>query len=143
MDSSQETFVEEAGASNFFCLDKDGVLHTPELDSHTILPGVTRSSVMYLAKNMGTKVVEGKVALDYVLKNGREVFCTGTGASITPVGSITFKGYLIFTSQRQERNTNSTTERLVLSLRKSTPPLPISKTKKSQTNMVGYSTHSI
>jgi branched-subunit amino acid aminotransferase/4-amino-4-deoxychorismate lyase len=35
------------------------------------------------------KVVEGKLSLEFVLKEGAEVFCTGTGASITPVGSIT------------------------------------------------------
>jgi len=86
LDGKHDRYVEEAGASNIFCVGKDGVLYTPELG--TILAGVTRKSVMELAKDKGMKVVEEKLDLEKIL-NASEVFCTGTGASISPVGSIT------------------------------------------------------
>jgi branched-subunit amino acid aminotransferase/4-amino-4-deoxychorismate lyase len=61
---------------------------TPSLDSQTILRGVTRSSVMELAeKECGCTVVEGRLTLSNI-KEGCEEFCCGTGASITPVGSV-------------------------------------------------------
>jgi branched-chain amino acid aminotransferase len=55
LDARNDKYVEEAGASNFFCLSKDGVLRTPELGA--ILPGVTRMSLMQLVKDMGIKVI--------------------------------------------------------------------------------------
>eukprot|EP01114_Cavostelium_apophysatum_P011047 TRINITY_DN2521_c0_g1_i1.p1 TRINITY_DN2521_c0_g1~~TRINITY_DN2521_c0_g1_i1.p1 ORF type:complete len:365 (+),score=75.61 TRINITY_DN2521_c0_g1_i1:94-1188(+) len=88
LDARNDKYVEEAGASNFFIIHNN-VMYTPELGS--ILPGVTRQSIMQLAKEKGIKVVEEKVAIDKVLE-ASEVFCTGTGASISPVGSVTFNG---------------------------------------------------
>jgi len=86
LDGKTDRYVEEAGASNIFCVGKNGVLYTPELG--TILAGVTRKSVIELAKDNGMKVVEEKLELEKIL-DASEVFCTGTGASISPVGSIT------------------------------------------------------
>jgi len=86
LDAKYDKYVEEAGASNFFSF-KEGTLSTPELGS--ILPGVTRLSVMQIAKEKGFKVIEEKLDIEKVLKSD-EAFCTGTGASITPVGSITY-----------------------------------------------------
>jgi branched-chain amino acid aminotransferase len=80
--------IEEAGASNFFAVFPNNTIITPSLDSHTILPGVTRASVMELAeRECGCIVVEGRVTLAD-LKEACEAFCCGTGASITPVGSV-------------------------------------------------------
>jgi len=78
--------VEEAGASNFFCVTKDNVLRTPALGA--ILDGVTRKSVLHLAEDKKVKISEEQLSLETVL-NSKEAFCTGTGAVITPVGSIT------------------------------------------------------
>jgi branched-chain amino acid aminotransferase len=80
--------VEEAGASNFFVL-KGKQLRTPGLG--TILPGVTRDSVIRLAKDMGYEVVEGGVEFDS-LQGADECFCCGTGASVTPIGAIDVEG---------------------------------------------------
>jgi branched-chain amino acid aminotransferase len=80
--------IEEAGASNFFVVYPNNTIVTPSLDSQTILPGVTRASVMELAeKECGCTVLEGRLTLSNI-KGACEAFCCGTGASITPVGSV-------------------------------------------------------
>jgi len=89
LDAKEDKYVEEAGASNFFVVGKDEKLYTAELNS--ILAGVTRSSIIQLAKDRGMKVVEGKISIEQVL-DAKETFCSGTGASVTPVASITYKG---------------------------------------------------
>ena len=80
--------IEEAGASNFFAVFPNNTIVTPSLESGTILPGVTRDSIIQLAANeCGCTVREGRLTLDD-LKVASEAFCCGTGASITPVGSV-------------------------------------------------------
>jgi len=92
LDAATGKAIEEAGASNFFAVFEDSgetTVVTPSLDPGTILPGVTRASVIELArKECGCTVVERTLLLDE-LKTAKEVFCCGTGASITPVGSVT------------------------------------------------------
>jgi len=85
LDAVHHRYVEEVGAANFFCVN-DGVISTPELTG-TILPGVTRASVIEIAKDMGYDVREEKVDVDYVL-NADECFCAGTAAVISSIGSI-------------------------------------------------------
>ncbi|OGC35498.1 branched-chain-amino-acid transaminase [candidate division WOR-1 bacterium RIFOXYB2_FULL_48_7] len=80
-------YPEEVGTSNLFYVI-DGELYTPEL-SDTILPGVTRDSIIKLARALGIKVHEGEMPLTEVLARATEVFSTGTAAVVTPVGSIT------------------------------------------------------
>ena len=63
------------------------MLYTPELTG-TILPGITRDSIIQLARHMGYEVVEGKVAADFAME-ADEAFCCGTAAVISPIGSIT------------------------------------------------------
>eukprot|EP00439_Symbiodinium_sp_Y106_P051215 s1929_g6.t2 len=82
--------VEEAAASNFFCITEDGVLKTPELG--TILSGVTRDSILQLARNMAASgglsgVQEGTVTWDDIL-SAKEAFVSGTAAAVTPVEHI-------------------------------------------------------
>mmetsp|Transcript_62203 Transcript_62203/g.145786 ORF Transcript_62203/g.145786 Transcript_62203/m.145786 type:complete len:388 (-) Transcript_62203:9-1172(-) len=84
--------VEEAAASNFFCVTEDGVLKTPELG--TILSGVTRDSVLQLARKLaGTEhlksVEEGDLSWHDIL-NAKEAFVTGTAAAVTPVQHVEF-----------------------------------------------------
>lgn len=81
-------YVEEAGTANFFAV-KDGVLYTPGLFG-TILPGITRDSVIQLARAFGLRVVEEKLPIDFAMQ-ADEAFCTGTAAVLCPVGSITHK----------------------------------------------------
>jgi len=89
LDAVHERFVEEVGTSNFFCV-RDNVLYTPKLGS--ILPGITRASVIQLAKDtLNMKVVETDVDINAVLQ-ADECFCTGTAAVITPIGMIQYQG---------------------------------------------------
>ena len=78
--------VEEVGAANFFCV-KDGILYTPELTG-TILPGITRDSLIKLARHYGIEVHETKVTAEFAMQ-ADEAFCCGTAAVISPIGSIT------------------------------------------------------
>ena len=67
---------------------KGNVLKTPRL-AGSILPGVTRDSVIKIAQDLlGIDVQETDLTLNEIL-NADEVFCTGTAVSVTPVGSIT------------------------------------------------------
>ena len=78
--------VEEAGASNFFAVFPDKTIVTPSLG--TILPGITRDSVIELAqREFGYKVEQRRLTLSE-LSDAIEAFCCGTGASVTPVGCI-------------------------------------------------------
>ena len=78
-------------ASNFFCYNtRKNLLVTPELDGN-ILAGVTRLSVVEIARNMGVNVEERKLRLDE-LGSFDEAFCCGTGASVTPVGAVEVDG---------------------------------------------------
>ena len=80
--------VEEAGASNFFAIFPDKTIVTPSLNPGTILPGVTRESILELAAaECGLTPVERKLNLEE-LRNADEAFCCGTGACISPVGHI-------------------------------------------------------
>ena len=85
LDAVEHNYVEEVGAANFFCV-KDGVVYTPELTG-TILPGITRLSIIELARSMGLTVIEEKVSIDFALSCD-EAFCAGTAAVISPIGSI-------------------------------------------------------
>lgn len=85
LDAVHHRYVEEVGAANFFCV-KDGVIHTPELTG-TILPGITRASIIDLARHFGYEVIEEKVDIDFVLE-ADECFCAGTAAVISPIGAI-------------------------------------------------------
>eukprot|EP01087_Luapelamoeba_hula_P013643 TRINITY_DN3900_c0_g1_i1.p1 TRINITY_DN3900_c0_g1~~TRINITY_DN3900_c0_g1_i1.p1 ORF type:complete len:257 (+),score=31.67 TRINITY_DN3900_c0_g1_i1:291-1061(+) len=91
LDAREDKYVEEAGASNFFCVLKDGTIVTPGLLG-SILPGVTRDSVITLLRDRGYNVVANKKVAITTACSAVEAFCTGTGASVTPVGSITYDG---------------------------------------------------
>ncbi len=86
LDAQTHSCIEEVGAANFFCV-KDGVLSTPSLTG-TILPGITRASVIELARSRGYEVREERVAVEAAL-DADEAFCCGTAAVISPIGSIT------------------------------------------------------
>lgn len=88
LDSVENKYVEETGAANFFCI-KGNNLTTPKLDG-TILPGITRNSVLQLAKDrLKLNVKECKLDIEDALRSD-EAFATGTAAVISPIGCITF-----------------------------------------------------
>jgi branched-chain amino acid aminotransferase len=95
LDAIERKYIEEVGAMNIFFYFKDKLV-TPSL-SGSILPGITRDSVIKIAKNWGIKVEEGMLAIDEVIagiKDGslKEVFGSGTAAVISPVGILFYRG---------------------------------------------------
>ncbi|MBF6058644.1 MULTISPECIES: branched-chain amino acid transaminase [Thiomicrorhabdus] len=74
-------YVSEGSGENFFMV-KDGVLYTPELTS--CLDGITRRTIMQLAKDAGIEVVEKRITRDEVYI-ADEAFFTGTAAEVTPI----------------------------------------------------------
>ncbi|MGA5419724.1 branched-chain amino acid aminotransferase [Streptomyces lavendulocolor] len=92
LDAVERRNVEELGGMNLFFVFDDGTLLTPPLGG-TILPGITRDSVITLARDAGHHVVERPYALaewraDAVSGRLREVFACGTAAVVTPVGTV-------------------------------------------------------
>ncbi len=77
-------YIAESTGSNIF-LVQDGVLHTPTPDC--FLNGITRQTVIKLAKEMGIEVVERHILPEELAKT-QEIFLTGTAVELTPVGSI-------------------------------------------------------
>jgi branched-chain amino acid aminotransferase len=96
LDAVEHRWVEELGGMNMFFVFDDGTVVTPELTG-TILEGVTRDSVISLAREAGHPVEERRVDVDEWRKgaaDGRvvEVFACGTAAVITPVGALRWPG---------------------------------------------------
>lgn len=94
LDGVERKYIEEVGAMNIF-FKINGKIVTPMLNG-SILPGVTRNSVINLCKHWGMDVEERKISVDELLeaqKNGtlEEVFGTGTAAVISPVGKLRYK----------------------------------------------------
>jgi branched-chain amino acid aminotransferase len=77
--------VSEGSDQNVFVVD-GGVLYTPPIDG-TLLPGITRSTVIALAEELGIKVVVGGLSRE-VLYTCDELFVCGTASEITPVRSV-------------------------------------------------------
>ena len=82
--------VAEATGANIFMEMGDGKLHTPTPDC--FLDGITRRTVIDLAKARGIEIVERTIMPDE-LANATQVFLTGTAAEVTPVGAIDDKTY--------------------------------------------------
>ena len=90
LDPQTRTRVEETGGANFIFVTKDGTLVTPKSDS--ILPSITRRSLVYVAKEyLGLKVEEREVFFDE-MKDMAECGLCGTAAVISPVGKIVDHG---------------------------------------------------
>ena len=97
LDAIERRYIEEVGTMNIFFLIGDELI-TPPLTG-SILPGITRDSVLRLTKDWDLKVTEKRITIDDVLsanENGslQEVFGTGTAAVISPVGEINYKGQI-------------------------------------------------
>ena len=90
LDAATRTKVEETGGANFLFVTKDGKVVTPK--SNSILPSITRRSLMYVAEHyLGLEVEEREVFFDEV-KDFAECGLCGTAAVISPVGKIVNKG---------------------------------------------------
>ncbi|MDR1674037.1 MAG: branched-chain amino acid aminotransferase [Oscillospiraceae bacterium] len=98
LDGIERKYIEEVGAMNIFFVT-DGKVITPELQG-SILPGITRRSVIDICKSFGIEVSERRISIDEVTaahEEGRleEVFGTGTAAVISPVGSLNYGGKIM------------------------------------------------
>ena len=90
LDSATRTKVEETGGANFIFITKDNKLVTPKSD--TILPSITRRSLVYVAKEyLGMEVEEREVLFEEV-KQFAECGLCGTAAVISPVGKVVDHG---------------------------------------------------
>ncbi|KAB3531324.1 branched-chain amino acid aminotransferase [Alkaliphilus pronyensis] len=100
LDPLTHTRIEEVGAANFFGITKDDKFITPK--SPSILPSITKYSLMYLAKEyLGMEVEERDVLVDN-LDEFKEAGACGTAAVITPIGGIEYKGKLhVFHSEKE------------------------------------------
>ena len=112
LDALEMKYVEEVGTSNIFFFIGDELI-TPPLTG-SILPGVTRDSVIQLAKHWKINVSERPLSMDEILDahaDGtlKDCFASGTAAIVSPVGQIYYKGkeYVI-----NEGKTGEVTERL-------------------------------
>jgi branched-chain amino acid aminotransferase len=93
LDGVEQKYIEEVGAMNIFFLIDDELI-TPML-SGSILPGITRDSVITLAKSWDVKVSERKLSIDEVIAahdSGKlkEIFGSGTAAVVSPVGELKY-----------------------------------------------------
>lgn len=87
LDPATHTKIEEVGSANFFGITEDNHFVTPK--SPSILPSITKRSLLYLAENrLGLQTLEGDVYLNDIDKF-KEAGAMGTAAVITPIGSIT------------------------------------------------------
>lgn len=94
-DARDHKYIEEAGTMNLMFVIDD-VLLTPETGD-TILKGITRDSVLTIAREWGMKIEERKIAVDEIVEAAtkgilNEAFGTGTAATIAPIELINYKG---------------------------------------------------
>ena len=95
LDAVENKWIEELGGMNLFFVLDDGTMITPPL-SGTILPGITRDSLIKLARAEGLNVREERFSIDQwrdMAKSGKltESFACGTAAVVTPIGKVTGK----------------------------------------------------
>jgi branched-chain amino acid aminotransferase len=95
LDAIERKYVEEVGTSNMFFMIGDELITAPL--AGTILPGITRDSVIRLAESWGVKVSERRLSMDEVMAamaggTLREAFASGTAAIVSPVGQIYYRG---------------------------------------------------
>ena len=105
LEAVTRNFVDEIGAMNIMFLIEDELV-TPPLTQGSILPGVTRDSVLQLGRHWGMKVSERSIGVDEIMdahRNGRlkEAFGTGTAAVISPVGEFVYRGESMVINDRK------------------------------------------
>ena len=99
LDPVEGRYLEELGGMNVFLVYRDGRIVTPEL-SGSILEGITRASILQLARDRGHVVEERKVSIDewkHGVASGEvtEVFACGTAAVITPIGELKGRDFAV------------------------------------------------
>ena len=105
LDGAKHKYIEEMGAANIFFVLNDEVL-TPSLEKGTILPGITRDSVIHILRDLGIRVREKSIPVEEIYKAHekgelKESFTTGTAAVVSPVGEFLWKGKKIVISNKK------------------------------------------
>ena len=95
LDAIERRYIEEVGTMNIF-FKINGQIITPPLGG-SILPGITRDSVLQITRDWGMEVLERPIAIDEVMEANEkgaleEIFGTGTAAVISPVGELYYQG---------------------------------------------------
>lgn len=116
LDAVERRWIEELGGMNLYFVHADGRIVTPELTG-TILEGITRSSILTLAKEQGLDVEERRVSIDEWrdgITSGQitEVFACGTAAVITPVGRLVWEEGEVSAGTETSADMGSVTMRL-------------------------------
>ncbi len=96
LDGVERKYIEEVGAMNIM-FKIDGTVVTPSLDDGTVLPGITRKSMLEVLRDKGYKVEERKISVEELaeaVKAGKleEAWGTGTAAVVSPVGKLEIDG---------------------------------------------------
>ena len=104
LDAIERKYIEEVGTSNVFFLIGEELI-TPPLGG-SILPGVTRNSVIQMARTWNIRVSERPISIDELLDssaNGslKEAFASGTAAIVSPIGKISYKGRAIIINNEE------------------------------------------
>jgi branched-chain amino acid aminotransferase len=97
LDAVQNQYVEELGGMNILFVFEDGSIQTPPLGG-TILPGITRDSLLTLARDAGMTVREERYGIDQWKADAasgklREAFACGTAAVVTSIGKVRGRGF--------------------------------------------------
>ncbi|MDE2436415.1 MAG: branched-chain amino acid aminotransferase [Sphingomonadales bacterium] len=128
LDAAQHKWIEELGGMNLFFAFADGTLRTPPLGG-TILPGITRESLIALARDEGLTVREEPYSLDAWRADAAsgtlvEAFACGTAAVVTPVGKVADRnGEFVIGSGGPGQLTSKLKDRLV-AIQRGTAPDP-------------------
>lgn len=104
LDGNEKKYIEEVGTSNAFFVIGQTMFTSPLLG--TILPGITRDSIIRLAKDKGYKVEEKRLTVKEVFDAAEkgtlnEAFASGTAAVISPIGHLTYEGKKIEINHNQ------------------------------------------
>lgn len=126
LDAINRCYVEEMSGMNFFAVIK-GELYTPPL-SNTILAGITRDSVITIAKKMNIKIHEEKININTLRSQIRfnecdEAFVCGTAAILTPIESIT-DGDDTYELQHKSGNLSTKIRQTILDIQRQAAPGP-------------------
>lgn len=98
LDGVEQSYIEEVGSMNIFFVFGNKLV-TPQLNG-SILPGITRKSILQLAAHLGYEVEERRIQIDEVVSAAKggsltEVFGAGTAVVISPVGEIKYKDEVV------------------------------------------------
>ena len=91
LDSSEKKYIEEGSSCNIFFLLNDDTLVTPALGD-TVLPGITRKTVLTIAQDHGIKTEERQISIEEAMDESKEVFVTGTATGVCHIESLTHNG---------------------------------------------------